>query len=124
MASLYLLHIDPPYVGKQRNPDAKRIQIARHYFGYTNHLKQRVAEHQAGGGARLCQVAVEAGCRLLLVRTWSKATRAEERRLKNHRNAPRLCPICNPNGAGTRGLPLPVPMPKSAPGEPFDEIPF
>jgi predicted GIY-YIG superfamily endonuclease len=79
---IYLLHISPPY------------KHARHYIGFANDVTARIAEHRAGTGARLPQVAVEAGSKLVLVRTWPGG-RNEERRLKNRKNAPKLCPICN-----------------------------
>jgi len=91
MSTIYLIHIEPPY--KQ----------ARHYLGSTeNGAEERLTEHRARRGARLTQVAVDAGCQLLLVRTW-EGGRNEERRLKNHKNSPRLCPLCNPQAWQKRG---------------------
>jgi hypothetical protein len=55
-----------------------------------------------GKGARLTQVAFDAGCTLLLVRVWADADRKTERKLKN-RHSPRLCPICT-------GLPVQLPL--------------
>lgn len=86
MSTVYLIHFDPPY------------KHARHYMGWTdNGVEQRLAEHRAGRGARLTQVAAAAGCELILVRTWSNTERAHERVLKNRKNAPRMCPLCNPH---------------------------
>lgn len=83
MASgVYLLHFAPSY------------KHARHYVGYADDIERRVAEHAAGVGARLTQVAVEAGCDLILARTWDGADRTEERRLKNTKSIPHYCPIC------------------------------
>jgi predicted GIY-YIG superfamily endonuclease len=86
---VYLIHFVPAY--KQ----------ARHYTGYADDIQRRVAQQQAGEGARLPQVAVAAGCQLLLVRVWPGADRKFERKLKKRKNAPRLCPIC-------RGQPSPL----------------
>ncbi len=80
---VYLLHFCPRY------------KHARHYLGYTKNLTTRIQEHQRGGGARLTQVAVANGIRLELVRIW-KGNRKLERILKRRKNAPLLCPLCNP----------------------------
>ncbi len=80
--AVYLIHFNPPY------------KHARHYLGVTSRpVAERLEEHRAGRGARLTQVAAEAGCVLELVRTW-KGGRALERRLKRRKNAPCLCPKC------------------------------
>jgi hypothetical protein len=71
----YLLHFDPPY------------RHARHYLGWTEHLEQRLARHQAGGGARLMTVITDAQITWRLARTW-EGTRAAERRLKNRAATP------------------------------------
>jgi len=80
---VYLLHISPPY------------EHARHYMGYADNILARLKEHRAGRGARLTQVAVDAGCTLVLARTWEDGDRKLERRLKRRKEAPKLCPICN-----------------------------
>jgi hypothetical protein len=86
---VYLLHFARPY------------RHARHYMGWAkaSRLDARVAEELAGGSAaaRLMQVVKAAGIEAELTRTW-EGSRAEERRLKNLRNAPHLCPVCNPSG--------------------------
>ncbi len=78
MRGVYLLHFSPAY------------KHAKHYTGYADDIERRVAEHQAGHGARLCEVVVEAGCEITLVRTWPDQDRTFERRLKNQHNAPKL----------------------------------
>lgn len=78
----YLLHLDPPY------------KHAAHYLGYADDIQRRIEEHEAGAGARLTQVAVGAGCRLVLARIWPGAGKAYERTLKKQRGSSRLCPIC------------------------------
>lgn len=79
--TVYLLHLDPPY------------KHARHYLGWAGNLEARLAHHRAGTGARLPAVAIAAGSRLVLARTWL-GDRHLERKLKNQKNAPKLCPIC------------------------------
>jgi len=76
-------------------------RYASHYLGWTaNGVESRVAYHLRGEGSRLIRAAVRAGLDPQVVRTWEKATRTFERRLKNTRNLPRLCPHCNPTGYG------------------------
>ncbi|HMN26689.1 MAG TPA: hypothetical protein PKE45_00940 [Caldilineaceae bacterium] len=55
-------------------------------------LEQRLAEHRSGAGARLPAVAAERGIDFDLVRTWPKATRQDERRLKRQHNHKRFDP--------------------------------
>jgi hypothetical protein len=80
---VYLLHISPPY------------KHARHYIGFAYRINTRLAAHRSGSGARLCQVAVEAGSELIKARIWEGKDRTFERRLKNQHNASRLCPYCD-----------------------------
>lgn len=82
---IYLLHFEPPY------------KHARHYIGFTEDedLDSRLNRHMKGQGSRLVKVAIAAGCDVLLARFWPAGTRTEERKLKNQKNAPRLCPKCN-----------------------------
>ena len=83
---VYLLHFTAPY------------KHARHYVGYTDDLAARLRDHFAGRGARLLEVIVSAGIGAQLARTWS-GTRTMERYIKNQKNTPRLCPVCNPQTA-------------------------
>jgi hypothetical protein len=82
MATLYLLHFDPP------------LHHARHYLGYSTDSAKRIAAHLAGHGSPLVRAALAHGCTVTLVRTWSDGTRTLERRLKNRKNGPQLCPVC------------------------------
>lgn len=78
---VYLVHFTEPY------------RHARHYTGWTADLDARLAEHQAGRGARLLQVITQVEIDWTLARTW-QGTRARERQLKRQGGASRRCPIC------------------------------
>jgi predicted GIY-YIG superfamily endonuclease len=78
---VYLVHFTKPY------------RHARHYTGWTADLDSRLAEHQAGRGARLLQVITQARIDWTLARTWT-GTRARERQLKRQGGASRRSPIC------------------------------
>lgn len=90
MGIVYLIHFSPPY------------RHARHYLGFTsfNDVKRRFHAHQSGYGARLTNVAVAAGCKLLLVRQWT-GSRQLERRLKRHHGSVKLCPLCHTISKGS-----------------------
>lgn len=79
---MYLIHFTTPY------------RHARHYLGWAANLEARLDHHRAGTGARLMAVVTNAGIDWRVVRTWD-GDRTFERRLKNGRNVPRLCPVCN-----------------------------
>lgn len=113
MAVCYLLHFSKPFGTAQS--DTKRAKFglsprkrefihgARHYLGFANNLEGRVWHHRNGTGATLTQHAVRAGCELIVARTWENATRETERKLKRAKHHSRLCPVCNPDHAMTRG---------------------
>lgn len=82
---IYLIHFDQPI--------AKGHQ-ARHYLGFSKDIAIRIQAHWSGRGANLTKVANERGISYRIVRAW-KGTRNDERRLKNQKNTPRLCPCCN-----------------------------
>ena len=86
---VYLVHFTEPY------------RHARHYTGWTTDLESRLAEHQAGRGARLLQVITQAGIGWTLARTW-QGTRERERQLKRQGGASRRCPICRVDRKGAR----------------------
>ncbi len=85
MSTVYLIHFDKP-IGNPNTPHGQ----AQHYLGYADDLDVRLARHASGNGARLMEVIA-----WQLARTWT-GDRALERRLKQRKNGPRLCPICNP----------------------------
>jgi hypothetical protein len=79
---IYLIHFSPSY------------KHAKHYMGWSPNIEPRIHAHLLGRGARLTQIARDAGCTLLLVRIWEGADRTTERKFKNRSHVPRLCPIC------------------------------
>lgn len=84
--TIYLLHFHKPY------------KHARHYLGWTSlGVEDRLERHRSKDGARLLQVLLANGIEFTLARTW-EGTRDDERRLKNRKSTPRLCPICNKGG--------------------------
>jgi predicted GIY-YIG superfamily endonuclease len=86
---VYTLHFDPPY---RPSPGAPAYKTAKHYTGWAANLEKRLAEHEAGRGARLTQVQLEHGGSWRLAAT-EPGTRYRERQLKAH-SATRRCPIC------------------------------
>lgn len=80
---VYLLHFDRPISPKH---------TCQHYIGSAEDLETRIAEHRAGRGARLTQVAAQRGIQFTVVRTWPGG-RTLERKLKDQHGR-RLCPIC------------------------------
>jgi predicted GIY-YIG superfamily endonuclease len=86
---VYLIHFDNPI---------SENHTCQHYLGWTTDLPRRIAEHRAGGGCRLTQVAIERDIYFQVVRTW-RGFRSQEKHLKRQHNSPRLCPVCN-RGAG------------------------
>jgi predicted GIY-YIG superfamily endonuclease len=81
---IYLLHFSRPICP---------TRPTRHYIGWTNDLDVRIREHRRGKGSRLCQVAQQRGITFKLAEVWH-GDRQLERRLKNYKNSPKLCPIC------------------------------
>jgi len=79
--TVYLLHFDRPY------------QHARHYLGWARNVKRRLAEHEAGHGARLLAVVRAAGIGWQLARMWP-GSRARERQIKRQGGHARKCPLC------------------------------
>lgn len=82
VGTVYLLHFD------------RRYCHAGHYLGWAADLSERLAEHQAGRGARLLAVVRDAGIGWQLARTWTGATRGRERQIKRQGGLSRCCPAC------------------------------
>ena len=81
-SGVYLIHFDEPY------------KHAAHYVGYADDIEARFELHRKGQGSRLCEVVVEAGIGLQLVRVWPGRDRHFERKL--HGRGKRIyCPVCN-----------------------------
>jgi predicted GIY-YIG superfamily endonuclease len=88
--TVYLLHFDQPY------------RHARHYVGWATNVKRRLAEHEAGRGARLLAVVKAAGIGWQLARMWP-GSRVRERQIKRQGGHARQCPLC---GVTPRRLPV------------------
>ncbi len=87
--TIYLLHFSEKY------------RHAGHYLGWADDLAARLAQHANGQGARLTSVIAAAGLSFECVRTWA-GTRRDERKLKERRCAPLLCPVCHEERAARR----------------------
>jgi hypothetical protein len=87
---VYLIHFAQP-IG---NPASPRGQ-AGHYLGTAYDLNRRLAQHRAGTGAAIMRAVCERRIPFFVARTWVGG-RALERKLKRRKNAPRLCPACQP----------------------------
>jgi predicted GIY-YIG superfamily endonuclease len=88
--TVYLIHFN------------RRFKHAGHYLGFSTDLDKRITDHLCGMGARLMEVITLAGIEWKVARTWS-GDRKLERRLKNRKKAPALCPICSGRSALKRG---------------------
>lgn len=95
--TIYLVHFDEPY------------KHARHYLGFApGDVDERMVKHMLGTGSNLMRVVSAVGISWRLARLW-KGTRADERRLKNGKQAPRYCPICSEKPRPIRFIePLPL----------------
>ena len=82
---IYLIHFERP------------LFHARHYLGFCeNDLEARIERHMSGHGSKLMRAVVQAGIDFDVVRVWPHGDRKFERWLKQKKNTPKLCPICNP----------------------------
>src|SRR4051812_35688579 len=108
--ALYLLHFSTSY------------KHAKHYLGYADDVAPRVNAHLHGRGARLTQVAHDAGIEMILVRVWEDGDRQQERKFKNRSHVPMLCPICRGDALQLPLLPfMPCYTPPSAVDTLLDE---
>jgi hypothetical protein len=100
---VYLLCFRDPATGQHRPLQGQgcRGQYAGHYWGWTQDLIRRIAQHRNPawtGAGRLVQVALDAGLTFELAWLEYPATRGRERRLKNQGSAYRRCPLCRGTG--------------------------
>jgi predicted GIY-YIG superfamily endonuclease len=82
---VYLVHLERP------------LAHARHYIGFVetpDRLDTRIEYHRQGRGSKFLRAVAEAGIDFAVARTWRDGDRRLERRLKNRKEAPRLCPLC------------------------------
>ena len=98
---IYLLHFETA------------LHHAQHYLGSTTNVCDRLESHAAGNGAKLTEVLFERNEHWRLAALWqltdNSSRLALERRIKNHHNGTRYCPICNPdarNPIGTIDVPF------------------
>lgn len=116
MITVYEIHLERP-IGQQQSDESRELHHlpprkrtysephAQHYIGGTENLERRLAEHRSGEGAALLRQANEQGIPWQVVRTWECEDGWEyEKRLKDQKNAARLCPVCNPTGWQGRGV--------------------
>jgi predicted GIY-YIG superfamily endonuclease len=82
MSAVYIIHFSEPY------------EHARHYTGFAENVDERFEQHKRGRGARLTQVVVDSGRRLILARIFPGRDRKYERKLKDGGNIKAYCPIC------------------------------
>jgi hypothetical protein len=123
---VYLLCFRDPTTGQHAplRGNGCRGQYAGHYWGWTDDLIRRIAEHRSPrwrGPGRLVQVARAAGLSFELAWLEYPATRGRERRLKNQGSAYRRCPLCRGTGAPLDAAAAaaavqrsPLPQPRSA----------
>lgn len=90
-----------------RNADGSKGKVAHagHYLGWSGDLPARTLAHEVGRGACMTKAAKSNGLSLVLVRQWI-GTRSDERTLKNRKNGPKLCPLCNPPKGKAPKLPI------------------
>jgi hypothetical protein len=96
--TVYLLHFDRPY---GPGGGANGRGTAGHYL-WAKNLEQRLAQHEAGTGARLMQVVKDAGIGWRLARTWKEGGLARESQLKKQGGRSRMCPECRAAKAEAR----------------------
>jgi len=83
MGRVYLIHFD------------QKLHHARHYIGYTRlSIEARISRHHSGDGAKLLRALDQRGIGWRVARVWENQSQEFERKLKNRKNAKKLCPVC------------------------------
>ena len=93
--TIYLIHMDRPVA--EGRP-------AQHYIGFVEEdplfldgvmaAEKRLDLHRKGRGAKILKAAALRGIPFRIARLW-EGDRHSERRLKNRKEAPALCPLCS-----------------------------
>lgn len=86
LVDVYLLHFSQPI---------SEAHTCQHYLGSAIDLAARLRQHRTQPDARLLQVAKERNIDFTLARVWTNVPRTLERKLKDQKQGPRLCPICH-----------------------------
>lgn len=83
----------------------KHYHHAKHYIGFTDAgVEQRLEKHRLGVGAKLLRAVSKADIEFDVVRIWEDVDRHFERKLKNRKNAKRLCPRCKEEIMNEKGM--------------------
>jgi len=115
--TVYLLHLERP-LSRGISPTGQPL-VAGHYIGWTDDLVGRLDDHVSTTWQPLPEPVIENGKRRRgekhgngatfmgfvnfmkiqwrLARTWDGADPSFEKKLKDYKKAPYLCPVCNPN---------------------------
>lgn len=88
LGTVYLIHFHRP-IGNASNVRGQAL----HYMGWAWNLEDRLERHRVGRGSHLMRAVMQQGIGWDVVRTWN-GDRSLERKLKNQKNASRLCPVC------------------------------
>ena len=86
-SNVYLLHFEKP------------LHHAKHYVGCTKDVEKRLERHRKAPTPKIMQALKKKGIDFRLARVWKGKGKHFERRIKNRKEAPALCPICNPSKA-------------------------
>jgi predicted GIY-YIG superfamily endonuclease len=91
---VYLIHMDSPVLRAH----------AQHYIGWSTDVFERLFQHRRNRALASWKCATSAASGYKIARVWKGQNRSFERKLKNRKNARRLCPVCS--GQAARKLPM------------------
>lgn len=83
----------------------KKFKHAKHYIGFAENqrtFEMRMKHHKKGSGSKLMAAIAKAGIGFTVARTWPDGDRNFERKLKNRKEGPRLCPHCQAEAKARR----------------------